>query len=267
MSDQFKPFVVTDRRRHTMDGEVRPDADPSPEKPARTVVEETPAPVAVESTLAPVEFASEDEAVEEQDLPQGPDAEQMAQARLAYTQTAERLSIAIRSANPGMDHPPAMSFEGVIQSVYMSAIMQLGGGTPEGQQPQVDLMGAQQSIEMLDVLKAKSEGNRTSGESSLIDRALFELQMAFLEITQALARSAAAKQQQAQQGPGGFGTPTPGGPAKHCPLTTPPLRFSAAARLWACRRWVASARCAPPPTRTTGARARPSALHTGDAWC
>lgn len=215
MAEQNKPFVITDRRRHTMDGELRPDADPSPEKPVRAV-EEAPAPqpIAVEPT-APVAAAEEesgsDESFDQQELPQGPTAEEMQHARLAYTQTAERLSIAIRSANPGMDHPPAMSFDGVIQSVYMSAIMQLGGGTPEGQQPQVDLMGAQQSIEMLEILKAKSEGNRTDAESSLLDRALFELQLAFLEITQALARSAAAKQQQAQQGPGGFGPPTPGG--------------------------------------------------------
>jgi hypothetical protein len=212
MAEQNKPFVVTDRRRHTMDGAIRPDADPSPEKPSRAV-EETPGPVAVEPA-APAETAeailNEYADSEDRNLPPSPTPEQMEHARLAYTQTAERLSIAIRSANPGMEHPPAATFEGVIQSIYMSAIMQLGGATPEGQQPQVDLMGAQQSIEMLDILKLKSEGNRTGAESSLLDRALFELQLAFLEITQALARSAAAKQQ-AQQAPGAFGAPTPGG--------------------------------------------------------
>ena len=62
----------------------------------------------------------------------------------------------------------------------------------------------------LDVLKAKSEGNRSEAETSLLERATFELQVAFLEITQALARSAAAKQQ-AQQPGAPFGAPTPGG--------------------------------------------------------
>jgi len=213
MAEQNKPFVVVDRRRHTMEGDLRPDADPSPAKPSR-VIEDAAAsagPVAVEAT--PVEPAEQiiNEFADEQAIPQGPTAEEMDHARQAYLQTAERLSIAIRSANPGMDHPPAATFDGVIQSIYMSAIMQLGGGTPEGQQPQVDLMGAQQSIEMLDILKTKSEGNRSEMESSLLDRALFELQLAFLEITQALARSAAAKQQQGQQDPGGFGPPTSGG--------------------------------------------------------
>jgi len=35
MSEQNKPFVVTDRRKFTLDGEIRPDADPSPEPEER----------------------------------------------------------------------------------------------------------------------------------------------------------------------------------------------------------------------------------------
>jgi hypothetical protein len=205
MSDQNKPFVVTDRRRHTMEGDLRPDADPSPEREERV----DPKPEAVPERAGPVAAADVDGPEADDDgrgLPQAPNEEQMMQARLAYTQTADRLSTAIRAANPGMDHPPPMNFDGLVQSVYMTAIMQLGGATPEGQQPQVDLMGAQQSIEMLTVLGEKTKGNLTAEESSLLDRAIFELQMAFLEITQALARSAAAKQQQAQ----GFGGPGQG---------------------------------------------------------
>ena len=207
MSDQSKPFVVTDRRRHTMEGDLRPDADPSPERAERVDHQPAPQPEAVPEPAAAVDGPEADD--DGRGLPQAPTQEQMMQARLAYTQTADRLSTAIRAANPGMDHPPAMNFDGLVQSIYMTAIMQLGGGTPEGQQPQVDLMGAQQSIEMLTVLGEKTQGNLATEEGALLDRAVFELQMAFLEITQALARSAAAKQQQAQgfggpgQGPGG----------------------------------------------------------------
>ena len=32
MPEQNKPFVVTDRRKFTIDGEFRPDANPSPER-------------------------------------------------------------------------------------------------------------------------------------------------------------------------------------------------------------------------------------------
>jgi hypothetical protein len=189
MPEQSKPFVVTDRRKFTVDGDPRPDADPSPEKEKRVELPAEPA-VAAESHPA---AAPSPEAAPENDLPPAPTTEQNEQARLAYEMTADRLETAIRSANPGMDHPPAMNFEQLVQSVYLTAIMQLGGAAHEGQQPQVDIMGARQSVDMLGVIAEKTKGNLSADESRLLDSALFELRMAFLEITQALARSAAAK--------------------------------------------------------------------------
>jgi len=211
MPEQNKPFVVTDRRKFTLDGEPRPDADPSPEKtrpvppPAEPAVESsarvvpqssaadrapsTPGPI-----VAPPAQSSDFTEPEDPNLPPGPTAEQMQQSKLAFDSTAERLDTAIRAANPGMEHAPPMSFERLVQSVYMTAIMQLGGNTPEGQKPQVDLLGAKQSIEMLTLIAEKSVGNLNPSDQSLIDSALFELRLAFLDITQALARSATAKQ-------------------------------------------------------------------------
>jgi hypothetical protein len=192
MSEQNRPFVVTDRRKFTAEGEPRPDADPSPEKERRDSPAPSAAPVAAEPTSptpqenVPQDFASQEE-------PPALTEEQSNQARAAYEQTADRLDTAIRAANPGMDHPPPMSFEQIVHSVYMTALMQLGGATPEGQQPQVDILGARQSVDMLGVLAEKTKGNLTPEEIRLLDNALFELRMGFLEITQALARSAAAK--------------------------------------------------------------------------
>jgi hypothetical protein len=201
MPEQNKPFVVTDRRKFTLDGELRPDADPSPEKEEREVSPPEPAPATppqAASTATPGE----------PELPPALTAEQTDQAKRAYEMTADRLDTAIRSANPGMDHPPAMSFDQLVQSVYMTSIMQLGGTTQEGQQPQVDILGARQSIDMLSVLEEKTKGNLSIEETRLLESALFELRMAFLEVTQALARSAASK------APGGAGRPGPvGGPS------------------------------------------------------
>lgn len=199
MSEQNKPFVITDRRKFTADGAPRPDADPSPEKERHDPpAVETPAVAAQTPSEEPQEVAPKDE-------PPALTAEQMEQARAAYQATADRLDTAIRAANPGMEHPPEMNFEQIVHSVYMTAIMQLGGATPEGQQPQVDLLGARQSIDMLGVLAEKTKGNLSDAESRLLDNALFEIRMGFLEITQALARSAAAK------APGSG--PTPGRPS------------------------------------------------------
>jgi Domain of unknown function (DUF1844) len=200
MPDQSKPFVVTDRRKFTMEGEPRPDADPSPEKEKRPEISAAPtAPAESHSADAP----SPGDAVEN-NMPPPPTAEQNEQARRAYETTADRIETAIRSANPGMDHPPEMNFEQLVQSIYMTAIMQLGGATREGQQPQVDIMGARQSVDMLAVIAEKTKGNLSVEETRLLDSALFELRMAFLEITQALARSAAAKSSGAPRpGPAG----------------------------------------------------------------
>ncbi len=200
MSDKPLPFVITDRRKFTAEGEARPDADPSPEREPR----EPPPPPTPISVAAP-EPTPEPEpepAAEDAGMPPAPTAEQMEQSRVAFEATAERLDLAIRASNPGAEHPPALSFDSLVQSVYMQAILQLGGGTQEGQQPQVDLLGARQSIDMLGILDLKSQGNLTPAEQGLIHSAIFELRLAFLEITQALSRSA---QQRAQQAPGAPG--------------------------------------------------------------
>jgi Domain of unknown function (DUF1844) len=201
MPEQSKPFVVTDRRKFTMDGELRPDADPSPEREERASTPVEPA-----AAAPPPPAAAAPETPAEPEMPPAPTAEENDQARRAYEMTADRLDTAIRSANPGMDHPPAMSFEQLVQSLYMTAMMQLGAATHEGQQPQVDILGARQSIDMLGVLAEKTKGNLTPEENRLLDSALFELRMAFLEITQALARQAATKAPAA-------GRPGPGGPS------------------------------------------------------
>jgi len=99
---------------------------------------------------------------------------------------------------------PELTFDRLIQSVYMQAILQLGGGAEPGQTPQIDLLGARQSIDMLSVLADKTKGNLSTQEDQLLQSALFEARMGFLEMTQLLARQAAAK-----QGP----PPPPGGPS------------------------------------------------------
>ena len=192
MPDKPLPFVVNDRRKFTSDGDLRPDAEISPAREAPAAI----SPASPEPTPVSAPEANKDSAASQPsdpDMPPPPTAEQMEQARAAFTATADRLDIAIRSANPGMEHPPAMTFEQLVQSVYMQAILQLGGGTQEGQQPQVDILGARQSIDMLAVLQEKTTNNLEPVEKQLLESALFELRLAFLEITQALARSAAAR--------------------------------------------------------------------------
>jgi hypothetical protein len=219
MAEQNKPFVVTDRRKFSLDGTPRPDADREPETEDRAE-SASAEPVA---SKPPIEFPSaaapepeppaqaasepgEPAATEPTDMPPPPTAAEMDQVNAAYQQTSERLETAVRATNPGMERPPEMNFGQLVQSVYMTTILQLGGGTEPGQAPRVDLMGARQSIDMLAVLADKTKGNLTAEEQRLLDSALFEVRMAFLEVTQALARSSAAR------APGGGAPGAPGRP-------------------------------------------------------
>jgi hypothetical protein len=225
MSENNKPFVVTDRRKFTSDGTPRPDADPSPAREPRAtsapVESATPSEATAPSHQAnePLEFRSPNAVPEpseqpaepsavDPNLPPAPTASEMEQALAAYKATTDHLETAVRAANPGMDHPPAMSFAQIVQSIYMTAIIQLGGNTQPGQQPKIDLMGARQSIDMLAVIAEKTRGNLTEQESRLIDTSLFEIRMGFLEVTQALTRSAASR----QPPPPGAGPIPPGRP-------------------------------------------------------
>jgi hypothetical protein len=65
----------------------------------------------------------------------------------------------------------------------------------------VDLLGARQTIDMVAVLAEKTSGNLTPAEDKLMQSALFELRMAFLEVTQAIARQAQQRPPQPGVGP------------------------------------------------------------------
>jgi hypothetical protein len=215
---EIKEFVVNDRRKFTAEGDIRPDAPPSEAKPPRpeTLLEPTSdekfgsSAHLVEDRPAPppaAEAPHEPEPEPESDAPPAPTAEQSSQAQKAFDATVDRLDTAIRATNPGLDHPPAMTFERVIQSLYMQALLQLGGAAEPGQQPRVDLLGARQTIDMLAIIAEKTKGNLTDSESKLVQTALFEVRMGFLEVTQALTRQAQAKQPGVPPAPG---APPPG---------------------------------------------------------
>jgi hypothetical protein len=202
---EIKEFVVNDRRKFTAEGDIRPDAPPSEPKAPRpeTLQPAAPPPDEYNSSaklngpqaVPAKETAASPEAAEAQpEMPPAPTAEQSGQAQSAYDATIDRLDTAIRAANPGMDRIPEMDFTRLIQSVYMQAIIQLGGAAEPGTTPQIDLLGARQSIDMLAVLAEKTKSNLSEEEDKLLQSALFEARMGFLEVTQHLARQAASKQ-------------------------------------------------------------------------
>jgi hypothetical protein len=89
----------------------------------------------------------------------------------------------------GQPHRPQdfeMTFEKFVASVYMSALMQLGVAAPQGVKPEVDLLGARQTIDTLSILQDKTKGNLTPAEQNMLQNVLYELRMAYLEVTNLL---------------------------------------------------------------------------------
>lgn len=95
---------------------------------------------------------------------------------------------------PATEETPKRSpaFENLVRSLGQNAAMLLGGyADPRTGQPMLDLEGAREMIDMLDVLREKTRGNLAPEEDSLLLDVLGNLKLAFMEMAKA-----AAKQQQ-----------------------------------------------------------------------
>jgi hypothetical protein len=178
-------FKVTDRRLFTAEGELRSEVAEEVEAPkaaAPTVIQEAspaekaPAPVTVEADGMP-----------DREMPTPPSsAEQEAQAA-AYRQSAKDVDTQVElSGHSAKDFE--ITFERFLASLYMTAMMQLGLMRQQGAQPQVDIIGARQTIDTLSLIAEKTKGNLTPAEENFLQNSLYELRMAYVEVTNALAR-------------------------------------------------------------------------------
>jgi len=80
-----------------------------------------------------------------------------------------------------------MTFERFMASLYMNAMLQMGLMHEQGGQPRLDLIGARQTIDTLTLLAEKTKGNLTGAEENFLQSCLYELRMAYVEVTNALA--------------------------------------------------------------------------------
>ncbi len=206
-------FTVINRRKlhddespaaeNASESSPAPAAEPAPSQPGeapRLRLVEMPEP----KTPPPATAQQDAEAAESADteapgdLPPGPTSEESRFQKLQYDQSAERLETLVRAQNPGAPAMEKIGFEHLVQQLYLSAMMQMGAGTPEGQRPRVDILGARQTIDLMGVLQEKTAGNLTPAERQTLDTVLYELRMTFLELTRMISMQ----------------PPTPGG-AKH----------------------------------------------------
>ena len=203
MAEKKSEFVVTDRRRFGTEGEPRPDAQvveeekPAPKPPA---AQATPPPAqqpARPQSAQPNQGAQTQvqpgspEAEHEEEMSPPPTAEEQHEQSEQYKASGKKIDDMIAAAGKTPQGVPLeMNFERVIESFYMSALIQMGAIRQDNDPPRVDIIGARQTIDSLAVLQEKTKGNLTDREKTLLQNVLFELRMAFIEITNAVATSA-----------------------------------------------------------------------------
>jgi hypothetical protein len=78
---------------------------------------------------------------------------------------------------------PVLDFSTFVLGIIGSAYVHLGDApNPEGQ-PERNLALARQDIDLLGLLQEKTKGNLTGDEERLLDQALYDLRMRFIEVS------------------------------------------------------------------------------------
>ena len=166
-------FKVSDRRLFTADGELRTEA----------TEEESPTPAAAQN--APQSAVAAPTA--ETNMPAPPTASEQREQHDAYKKSARDLDARVELSGHSAKELE-VSFERFLASLYMTAMLQLGLMHEQGGEPAVDVIGARQTIDTLGMLADKTKGNLTPKEQGFLQNCLYELRMAYEEVTNALAR-------------------------------------------------------------------------------
>ncbi len=175
---QDSGFTVTDRRLFTEDGELRSEGREEPTEPK---------PAAPPAAAAPQAAPNTEKVSEMPEVPPMPTAaEQQAQAD-AYRKSSESLDSRVELSGHSAKEFE-MTFERFMASLYMTAMLQLGLMHQQGEQPRMDIIGARQTIDTLSLLAEKTKGNLTPTEENFLQNSLYEVRMAYVEVTNALSR-------------------------------------------------------------------------------
>lgn len=189
-------FVVTDRRLFSTDGELRQDVVEDEERRAEREREKSEAQRLVNEEraaqqAAPASSAQTSSVVTDEAIPEAPSVQEQHDSAAAYRESTREIDDRIenemrKQGQPHRAQDFEITFEKFVASLYMSALMQLGLAAPQGSKPEVDLLGSRQTIDTLAILQEKTKGNLTSQEQSMLQNCLYELRMAYLEVTNML---------------------------------------------------------------------------------
>ena len=154
--EEEKPIRVVDRRMFTADGELRPEYQSAASEPAPSPA---PTPAAAPPPASPPPPAAE-----------------------------ERPSEPPLSDEPAAGEPRT-AFALIIQMLAMPAYAALGMvPDPASGRQRVDRAAAREMIDLLAVLEQKTRGNLSFEESNFLSRVLYDLRLAFVEVSRPPAK-------------------------------------------------------------------------------
>jgi len=155
--EKERGFKVADRRRFSSEGELKPD------QPERA---ETP-PAAAQPLPA-------DKPAQAQPAQSGPSAGAQAQASAAYEKAS--------AADERDRGPQEITFASFVVGLSTEALALLGEMPhPATGERIMDLVGAQQIIDIIALLRDKTRGNLSRDEDALLEAILFDLRMKYVE--------------------------------------------------------------------------------------
>src|SRR3954464_9785522 len=151
MAEKKSDFVVQDRRRFTEEGEVNQEAAKTEEP-----VAPSPTPTAAAETAPPQD---------KREMPPAPTAAEQHEQHGHYQSASAQIDGLLNKAGAQRPKNFDASFEGLVLSLYMQAMVQLGMPLREGDPPQQpDIIGARHTIDMLAVLQEKTKSNVSDRE-------------------------------------------------------------------------------------------------------
>jgi hypothetical protein len=183
-NEKKSEFTVTDRRKFNLEGEPLPET---------STEEKQPEP---QQTAPPAPPQAATSAAEPPEPPQkGPSAQEHQQQADRYQESSRKFDSHLQREldSQGQGRKASdfeITFEKFIASLYMTALLQLGLVREQDAQqpPAADLMGARQTIDTLSLMAEKTRGNLTAQEGLMLNNCLYELRMAYVEVTNALTR-------------------------------------------------------------------------------
>lgn len=93
--------------------------------------------------------------------------------------------------DPGTPSPGGPTFLDLVMTLQMGAMANLGMvQSSDGRRMQVNLPAAKDSIDLLEVVQAKTKGNLTEEENAVLSEGLYHLRMAYVAAVNAVAAAA-----------------------------------------------------------------------------